>query len=356
MSQSGYSGIGSYVFFGRESGGFKLGNPSADQNVPFNKMEEYTPPKGRYVQEYRRTFDRLEPKCAWTRVFEPGERALTPMVFKDPFLLLKLFTHKTKTTPWVNPGISTITGDFSEFDDDETIWIQSRLASRSGSNHLDRLLTGGKITQYKWVFQPGMLIMEEPSIKTNAFSVATNAMNCNTNFHDEAFSALGGWSDWDNTGPIRCGRSSRLVVINWNSAVITGLSLREGEMIINVPDIHEQPFNSLESTLRWLESIDFSLSLTGRILDKTLIEESEKEYKDKQRATLRIYYDTTSGQEKYIQCTNVVVDEHSIVGIPKAGDLSEGSVVFKGGDEMRISYSGKFSSLPDPGNLVYITP
>jgi len=346
-----YTGIDSYAYWGIESGGYKQGDPSVDQNIPFNKMKTLPPPKGQYTQSVERTFDSLIPNCIFTEALTPGTGSLE-MALRDPFLMLAAFSHKAVSGSW-GTGTGVIDADFSDFDDEDTIWIQYRNADKAGSNHIDRLLTGGKITQYKLMVEPAKLLKEVVAIKMASFSDNTQAMSCSNDFHNQAWgSGVGGWSNWDDSGLLDCGKSARELVIKWNAVDITGLKIQTMEMVIDLPDESIQEFSDLEQTEHWRGAIDFTLTISGKVNDKTLLEEAEKTYENKAKQTLILYIDDTVGEEKYIQVTNVYVDSHDVVAIAPAGESSEASVVFKGGEDMAISYKGNFVDLPDPSALI----
>jgi hypothetical protein len=350
-----YTGYGSEAYFGVE-GTHKAGDPSTDQNIAFNKMAMFPPPKGQYAHESMRDFSKRTPSVSWTTVFEPGERFIGPFVMKDPFLMLTMFTHKTVGGVW-GTGTGTIAADFTDVDDEDSIFIQYRNFQYGGSAHLDRLLLGGKVTGYKWIIEKGKMLMEDVQVKTLAFSVNTQLMNLNANFQDQSFSATGGFADWDDTGILGSrGRSCREVVIEWNGVAIPGINITSGEMLIESINNSEQSFDELEHCQNWDGNLDFTLTLEGNLKALDLVLENEKIVENKTSATMKIYYDDTGSYEKFVQATNVVVETHNVVEIAPTGEVSTASVTFKMIDGGAISYSGSFLDLPDPSALITTSP
>jgi hypothetical protein len=348
-----YTGVGSRVFFGSESLGYKLGDPSVDQNVPFNPMPSFTIPQPKYVNEEIRTFDQLEPKIVFSNFLEPGEEEMPPMVFRDPFLLSRLFTHKVKGGTWVS-GTGTLLFDFTDVDDEETFWIRAKLKDKDASNDLERLLKGCEITNYKWILEAGMLLMEQPTIKAAAVSTNTTVMSCANSFHDQAWgSAIGGWALWDQSSPLaKKGRSVADLAVWWGGATIAGICISNGELNVDASKDGSQCIESLEQTKTWSSIREFTFNINGKLESLEQVLEGEKKYVNKTKQTLRIYYDTTVGAEKWLQFTNAYVDDWDVPDIPEAGESSDYSVTFKGGEDTALSYSGSFVNEADPAVLI----
>lgn len=185
-----YTGKGGTIYFGIESAGFGQGNPVVDVHIPFNPMLNFMNPKPRYTETVERTFDKLEPKIVYTNELTPGERQLDAMVFKDPFLMLTMFTNKTVGGTWV-AGTGTITADMTTEDDKDSIWIKYKLKDQSLKNHQEYLLKGCILTNYQWIIEPGILLKEQPTIKCINFEANTQPMNSGTDFHDDSFDKTG---------------------------------------------------------------------------------------------------------------------------------------------------------------------
>lgn len=352
-----YASEKSYHYWGYENSGYKAGDPSVDQNIPFNETEKFPPPKGKYTHERKNVYSSRTPKTIFTKALEAGEGPIGPMVFKDPFLLLSIFTHRVVGGVW-GTGTGTLLGDFTDIDDDLSLWIQYHIHDQVSTNHLNRLLTGCDITEYKLMMKAGELLMEDATIKSVAFANNTQVMSLADTFHDQEFgSGIGGFAEWDDSGLLGTGkRSSADIVIHLDDAVITGLDIQEAELILSFPKGSKQLANSLEQGLRWLDIIDFTLTITGALGDLTEILESEKKYSDKTLRTLKFYIDDTVSEEKLITVTNVYVEDHSIVEITPINEIVEGTLTLKGGEGFAASYSGSFVDRPDPSILVPSTP
>ncbi len=169
---------------------------------------------------------------------------------------------------------------------------------------------------------------------------------------------LGGWADWDDTGIIDSGgvtgkRSSADAVLHWNDAVLTGLNIENMRMDMDFGYETSQVVSSLGHTVYWRTVREFKITITGKVNDKTLIEEAEKKYKDKTKQTIKLYYDKTTSEFKFMQCTNAYISSESdIPEIPESGKPSEATVIIKGGVAFATTFVGNFDTLPDPDVLM----
>lgn len=352
-----YGGPGSYIYLMGE-GTKGAADPTSDQNIPFNPMISFDPPKARYVDETLRTFDSLDPKYMFTKELAPGESPIKNFFF-DPFFMLKFFTHKTVGGTW-GTGTGTIAADFSDNDDKETMGIQYKDIDQGASNHIERLLKYGTPQKYGFSFEPGMLLEEIGDVKFNTYTDNSQAPTISNNFHDQAFgSGAGGWANWDDSGLNGTGkRSVADCVIHWGGAVLTGLNIVSGGLEFELPTETRQIQSSLSHSVDWQGARNFVLNLTGFVNDKTLLAELEQIYDDRSKQILRFYYDNTGSEEKYLQFTNGVLDSDNsdIIPIPEAGSAAEISLAIKGGGSSAASFLGNFVDLPDPTALIATSP
>jgi len=347
-----YAGQGSYIYWGVE-GTALAGDPASDQNIPFNPMLSGPLPEPSYEVEELRTFDSLEPKIVYTTSLKPGEGSFETS-FRDPFLLLTFFTHKAVGGTW-GTGTGTITADFTAVDDVDTIWVQSHLEDQSGSaNHRDRLLKGGLPVKYEWVGEPGKLLKEVASFKFLDFGTGTQAPSISNDFHDQSWgSGVGGWADWDDSGLGSTGkRSVKDVTIKWGGSAISGINISKFALSFEVGYNTEQVMSSLGHTVYWRTVRNFSLKVDGKLTGLAMVQEMEKTFANRSKQTLAVYYDATSGEEKYLQFTQAYVKAADFPAIPAAGESVNYSVTFAGGEDTEASFSGSFVDLPDPSSMV----
>ena len=351
-----YTGQGSYAYLMIE-GTKGAADPSSDVLIPFNPMKDFGSPKPKYAETIERTFDSLEPKIIYSNELTPGEGPLATS-FRDPFGLLTFFTHKTVGGTW-GTGTGTITADFTDDDDEDTVGLQYHIADKSSTAHIEKLLKYGLPQKYSWKIEPGKLLAEILEYKFLNFATNAQAPAINNNFHDQAWgSGVGGWANWDNTGLNGSGkRSVTDMVLHWGAAVLTGLSIKNMTMEFSVPSDSEQIYSSLAHSVDYKATRDFKLTLDGFVSDLTLIAEYEKLFSDKTKATLQLYYDHTTNYEKYLQFTNAYISSESdIVSIPESGKAAEVSLTILGGEATAASFSGKYKDRPDPTALITTSP
>lgn len=346
-----YTKLG-YAYWGIEGTEFS-GEPGSDTQIPFNPFTSFTPPKPMYTQTVERTVDSLEPVIVYTNELTPGTTTISSY-FRDPFLLLACFTHKTESGDWsATDGV--LTGDFTDTDDEDSLFIQYRIEDDAGSAHLDRLLTGVKPTRYSWSVDAGGLLRENVSFRATDFADNTEAMSVSTDFHDGRWcSGAGGWADWSNTKKWQ----AQDMVVHWNDAVIDGLKIRNFEFAMDLASPTDRTFDSLAHNVQWLGDRNFTLTLTGRLLDLGELGEFESAYKDKTTNTIKVYYDDTTSYEKYLQFTVGYVSDHGIVAIDKSGNAAEVTITLSGGEDTAVSYSATYNkdTHVDPTALITLSP
>lgn len=351
-----YTGESSYTYWGIE-GTVGAGDPSSDQNIPFNPLPTLSPPQPKYVDVEERTFDSLVPKFVYTGELAPGEGPIEAS-FRDPFLLLAFFTNKTIGGVW-GVGTGTITADFTSNADVDTIFIQSHTADQlAAANHVNKLLKHGLPMKYSWVVEVGKLLKEIAEFKFLDFASNTQAPAINNNFHDQSFgSGIGGWGNWDDSGLGGTGkRSVTNMVLHWGAAVLTALKITSMELSFEVGSETIQTTDSLGHTVTYRAVRNFQLSLTGIMNDLTGLAQLELIYASRTKQTLQLYYDHTTSEEKYLQFTNAYISpESDIPPIPEAGKSSEITLIIKGGEDTAASFSGKYVDRPDPSVLITAT-
>jgi len=350
---SSYAGAESYGYWGVE-GTEGAGDPSSDQNIPFNPQADQSPPKPKYNEVIEYVYSSLVPHTIYSGELVPGESPFNGS-FRDPFLLLTFFTNKTVGGSW-GTGTGTITADMTALTDRDTIFYQYRIADQSAAaNHIDKLLKHGLPMKYTWKIEPGKLLAEIAEFKFLDFATNTQAPSISNDFHGQEWgSGVGGWAAWDNTGLNGTGkRSVTDMVLHWGGVVLTGLSIQTMEMSFEVGQDTIQLYNSLGQSVPHYTTRNFQLTLTGLVKDLTLIAEYEKIFSDRTKQDLILYQDFTTSYEKYLKFTQAYVSgESDIVSIPESGKPAEVTLVIKGGEATTPSFSGKYKDLADPSALI----
>jgi len=359
MSNVMVGGIpGFYIYFCRNST-WKSGDPSSDKHIPFNPIAESVG-IGLPQQTYDLIPDAsdLYPQINVDRRLEPSTISIRTY-FREPFLLLCLFSHKELPSAWTGTS-DTITANFSDRANvDNNIAIQLRIPDPSSTNHLDLLFDGGRITEYRWIGEAGGAVMEEVSIQFAEITQNTEAVDIDDGFDDGAFDNAtlgldGGWALWEaNLFP---SRSSVLltkdVTITVGGSSIDGLIIQGWELTIPVPVAMEAVASSLVSGVVYEEVRGpWTLNVRGKLKDNTDIAEVMKTLSDKTKQTIKLEYGT-SPLTKYFQFTNGVLKLIDGLTAPRAGEPIDVTYNYEGSGGSVMSYVWYGSEATDPSNLI----
>ena len=342
------TGKGSYAFYGLET--TWKSNTSTGVRQAFNPMEKLpvpkTPPKTTLV----RTFDSRNPTIAFTTHIEPGEITYEGN-YKDPFLMMSFFTAKyitgveagTPASAWSTgtEGTGLISGSFETDDNESTIYMQVHGDDRAGASDIDKRFHGGLVGNYIWKIAKQSLLKESATIKFMSGSSLVQAFLTDADFDDGYF------SHWDKT--ITGGVHPKDMGIEFGAKAISGLSITDLEVKIDAPRDIETTFDSLTATDKWLGNQDLSCTINGIFADSSLIDELYHEYNNKTIATLKIFQVSGTSFDKYIQMTNMFVDDVDSMDIEGAGTAVKGSITFLGGTGCEAKFIGYYASgLTDP--------
>lgn len=333
-----YTGIDSYIYMGVEGSGFQEGDPSTDQHIPLNPFEEFPDDaEPKFQDTDLSAFSQLSTYDRYSNSKPPATLPLS-CVWRDPWIMLMFFTHKTEGGTWGAGNTGTIQGDFQDDDDVDTAFLQYRLADQSGSaNHNDRLLCGMLPMSYEWVIEPGLVLKENFEFLVTRSKSNTQAMSMSsTDFHDASFNASGGWAKWDTSGFAGDGkRSASNITLTWGGSELTGVNWKTLNSKMDVPYNTDQTSDALYHTVKWKGERNYTCAVSGTLLDTTATEISDVLDKYVDRTTtnnLKIEIDGTAGEEKYWQIANchLVPAESTLPGIPGRGQQKEVTLMFKG--------------------------
>lgn len=350
MATAALVGKGSYVYFGRESGGWGNGDPSSDRHMAFNPMTELSLKLPKYVQQQVTLFSELDHSIEFDEKLDIAKVSIRTL-FRDPFLLLCLFTHKTVTSPWTGTG-DNIAADFSDTDDEDTLWMQVHVHNQDGTNHLNLLFTGGEIISYGWVIEQGKPMYEEVELQFKKVSENTQAVDIDDGFDDGSFDGSGldgGFAMWDGAYSANDCALSKDCTITWGGSAISGLNVKKCEVKIEFNKVYEWIQSSLEAQVRWADKRSpFKATVEGIFKGNQDLSEFLAAYSSKTKQTFKVQYGTT----KYLQFTNAYISDIEGLGIPAAGEALKGTYTFVSGGGGVASYSWTANEATDPRNFI----
>ncbi|KKN41729.1 hypothetical protein LCGC14_0720470 [marine sediment metagenome] len=338
-----YTGKGLETYFGIEST-WKVGTGFGNSHIPFNPMETVPVPKPIYTQkDYKDAASQVVTEV-WDEQLQEQEKEYA-MIYKDPFLAMSMFKYKSVTGfGGAGGGINAdmrVAGTGPD-----TLFIQAHIEDKAGINDIDKRLKGGEISSYTLEVDVGDLLRERATIKTYDFAETAETMSCSADFHDERFTALGGWSDW-NVKNIN-GVLFTAVKVRWGDAVLSGLNIKKKSMTIALNKESTHTSESLVASEHWEGDYLWSVEVSGVLSTDALILETEKAIGDKLKQDLDFYIDMDANEEEFYKMTNMMIESVESDDMSKASEAKEVTVKFRMYKNSVITYSGLFEEQTDP--------
>lgn len=353
---------GFYVYWCRNST-FKSGDPSSDKQQPFNPIVSSAGIKmPERIYELMTPVSDLYPQIEVDKNLEPSTITFR-CYFRDPFLMLTLFTYKGVPSPWTGTS-DTITANFSTRDDvDNNICVQLRIPDPSGDgNHVDLLFDGGQIVEYRWMGEEQGAVMEEIDIKFAEISENTQAVDIDNGFDDESFNSTtlnldGGWSLWNKNL-----FASKKVILLTKDVTVTigdvappGIQIQSWTLTIPVPHAMEFIASSQVAGIVYEEVRGpWKLDLVGKLIGNDNISEAIATLASKTKATAKLEYDETP-LSKYFQFTNSVLKNIDGLSIPEAGKGIDVTYMYEGAGGSVLSYNWTGTEADDPRSHITYT-
>ena len=260
--------------------------------------------------------------------------------YKDPFLMLCMFTNKTVTdaASWTTTG--TIVGNFSVATYKDSLMYQFHGDNPGDDNEdIDKTFLGGEITKYKVSYETGKLLTENVTIKF------MNRVDGSQDYYDNSDFDDGAFANWDDGAPFHSTECS----IEWGGSAILGIAIEKATLESNTPKEQKHIASSRVAAIPWEGKRETTCTVEGYLTSEDQIEQIEKLYADKTKQTLEFIYNDANGtEERKWQFTLGYISDHQIDGIPEAGNPVKVKMVISQGEGSAFSYSGKFTDHVDP--------
>lgn len=308
-------------------------------------------PKPKYETQVEYTTDSLDPDpdLSYTKDLVPGNGAFPGgegMTFRDPMLLCCLFTHKTVTGTW-SGGAATygqITGDFSDNDDRSSIMIQAGITD--GTSPINRTYNGCVLTSYQLGWKKGGVLKELPELGIVFFQSNTQAFTSDSNFDD------GRWSLWALKGATEKVYHATGMKLYWDeahAAELAGLAIEECQMRIGIPKAMEMDSSSLTHQHDWDKKRTYECTVRGIMIGDTEYLEVEKQFHNKTKKDLRMSWDQTTNEEKWLQIDDAWIEDMTSERYPHIENARILELTFKG---ITARFEGNYENLPDPSGRI----
>jgi len=347
-----------HIYWALESGYLNLsgGTPDpmdgSDVHQAFNPCHgDITIPRPKYetqLEYHSKSLD-PDPNLSFTKDLVPGTGIFpgeAGMTYRDPFLLACVFDHKTVTGTWAG-GAATygkITGDFSAVDDRSSIMIQCGITD--GTTPINRCYNGVVITAYILGYKKNEVLKESIEISVGYFTVNTQAFVPNASFDD------GQWADWAKSTVYH----ATDMVVYWDEAHTTelaGLAIEECQFKISTPRAVEADSSSLMHQHEWGKKRTFEATITGILTGNTEYLEVEKLFASKTKKDLRMQWDSTSSETKWLQIDDAWIEDLGAETIPHLENARRVTLMFKGES---AQFEGNYENLADPTTRIDVSP
>ena len=327
---------------------------AGDTHQAFNPIQgDIEIPKPKYEEELVTTSESLDynEDLSYDKDLSPG-RGTFPggdgMIFRDPFLMLAAFTHKTLTGTW-GGGAATygkLTGDFTALDDRSSIMIQA--GNTDGVTPINRCYNGVLISSYQLGFKKGGLLRELVEISTADFQTNTQDLITDSDFDN------GRWSLWALKGATQKKYHASDCKIYWDDshvAELAGLKLENCQFKISMPKDNEADASALRHQWEWDKNRLHEATISGILYGDTEFLETEKQFGSKTKKDLRLCWDQTANELKWLQLDSAWIAGLSTHKLPAKENAVRIEYTFKG---QTSQCEGNYEDRPTPSGRVTV--
>lgn len=345
------TGMSREMFWGQETvfGNAGAGFPATGTTVhqAFNPCEGTIKlPHPYYENEMVATSESLDSNInyCYSSALAPGKASFPSekgMVYHDPFLHCStVFTHKAKSGTWAG-GAGTygkITADFTAHNKVNTIMMQYKLLDDAGTTAETKTLLGMVATEWRLGFKVGGVLREYYDW------LVANQIN-----NTRAFSAVvafddGVWADWAKSTYYPA-TACKVYWDNSHAAEFTDLNIEEAWFIASVPKKFLVHAGSLVPFAVVHDNREFTAEISSHVKGMTEVAELDSLLSAKSKKDLRLQWDTTANETKFLDITNAFVDKIDAKQVPSAKENYKVTLTFRG---TTMDYEGNFLNLTDP--------
>lgn len=343
----------SQLFYALETGFLNLsgGVPDAidasDVHQTFNPTHgniSIPKPKKKTKVQYHSQSLNPDPALSYTEDWIPGSGAFPgePMSYRDPFFLCCAFPKKTVTGTWAG-GAATygkITADFTAQTNRSSIMIQAGISD--GTSPIARCYNGIVLTRYDLGFKKGGVLIENSELSVAYYEPNTQAFIPNGSFDDGLYSL------WALAGATQKLYHASGISLFWDeshAAELAGLKIEECMFSIIVPQELEADSSAIYHQHEWAKNRDFQAKIVGILTGDTEYLEVEKLFKNKVKKDLRMEWDSTADEKKWLQLDDCWIEEKGSELLPAKTNKRRLELLFKG---PTMQFEGNYENIADP--------
>jgi hypothetical protein len=314
---------------------------------PFNPIEgKVSLPMGKYTTQETHTQESLDPNenLSFASAFEDGKGAFPNdkgSIYHDPMWMLALvFTKKVVSGTWAG-GAGTygkITGDFTARTHKDSVMIQYKTVDEDGTVVEEKTILGVKAAEYSLSFKKGDVLREKANLITANELDNSRAYSAVAAFDD------GRWADWAKSTVY----PAEDCVIYWDdsfAAQLVDIKIEEAEFIIKMEPEYLKTSDSLKSQYEHLTNREYTATIKGYVFGDTELDEFRLAYSSKTKKNLRLQWDTTASETKFLDFQNAYISNIEEIAIPAANEAYNVTLTFKA---FGCDYEGNFNNLTDP--------
>lgn len=359
MSATKITGQNAVFYWALENGFLNGGSPMPASNGI--KHQPWNPPEGRinliypsYLVELVYTSGDLKPNAnlSYTSELRPGDGLLPNergYIYHDPMAMLALvFPHKEISGSWAG-GAGTygqIIGNFSDYDDIDTIMSQYALYDDQGAVVEEKTFNGIIANEFRIGFDKGKHLREKYSILSAFEQNNTRAYSADANFDD------GKWADWARSTYYHA-TECKVFWDNAHAAQFADINVFNCWFIIRIPKEYNVESASLTPFTFNQDNMRFTAEIYGNIKGDTELDELFQLLSAKTKKDLRLQWDETASEEKHLTIDNAYISSISEKFIPAGKEKYEATLTLEGFD---LAYEGNFENLPDPSTRITTSP
>jgi hypothetical protein len=206
----------------------------------------------------------------------------------------------------------------------------------------EKTINGVKCDKFEIGFKKGDFLRAKYSLISGNEQDNTRAFSVDSDFDN------GKWADWAKSTYYEA-TNCRIYWDDSYTAQLTDTPILEAMFVIEMIQNYLKTSDSLKTQYEHLGKRKYTATIKGYVFGDTEMDEFRLAYSSKTKKNLRLQWDTTANETKFLDFQNAYISDMSETIIPSADQAYEVTFTFKA---FLADFEGNYNNLPDPSGRI----